>query len=167
IWGLMALMPVPPKLVLSESRLAPCVMETARRVADASPDEVKRTFRQSYRDRAGMAPSEVPQGNPFGRSKVGTRRLATPARIAARAGENREAAPGSGMHGRLQGRLATAVIKGLSMHAGHQWRWADPTLPVPVRGVDSRRVAWPRPERRVPYLQTHSLLRSRPSRSGA
>src|ERR1039458_1165854 len=94
-----------------------------------------------------MAPSEVPQGNPFGRSKVGTRRLATPARIAARAGENREAAPGSGMHGRLQGRLATAVIKGLSMHAGHQWRWADPTLPVPVRGVDSRRVAWPRPER--------------------
>src|ERR1039458_4143704 len=56
-----------------------------------------------------MAPSEVLQGNPFGRSKVGTRRLAMPARIAARAGENREAAPGSGMHGRLQGRLATAV----------------------------------------------------------
>jgi membrane protein required for colicin V production len=59
IWGLMALMPVPPKLVLSESRLAPCVMEAARRVADASPDEVKRTFRQSYRELNRVLPEKI------------------------------------------------------------------------------------------------------------
>ncbi|HLY19937.1 MAG TPA: CvpA family protein, partial [Bryobacteraceae bacterium] len=46
VWGMLAFFPVPPKLVLSQSRLAPCVMDAARRVADASPDEVKRTFRQ-------------------------------------------------------------------------------------------------------------------------
>src|ERR1022692_958418 len=112
-----------------------------------------------------MAPSEVPQGNPFGRSKVGTRRLATPARIAAPSGREQGGRPGF-----RNARKATGTFgdrrKGLSMHAGHQWRWADPTLPVQVRGVDSRRVAWPRPERRVSCLQTHSLLRSRPNRSG-
>ncbi|HTT63499.1 MAG TPA: CvpA family protein [Bryobacteraceae bacterium] len=59
IWLLLALMPVPPKLVLSESRLAPCVMDTARRVADASPDEVKRTFRQSYRDLNHVLPQKI------------------------------------------------------------------------------------------------------------
>src|ERR1039457_3897648 len=41
-----------------------------------------------------MAPSEVPQGNPFGRSKVGTRRLATPARIAAPSGREQGGRPG-------------------------------------------------------------------------
>jgi membrane protein required for colicin V production len=59
IWGLMVLMPVPPKLVLSQSRLAPCVMDTARRVADASPDEVKRTFRQSYRELNRVLPEKI------------------------------------------------------------------------------------------------------------
>ncbi|HXM46028.1 MAG TPA: CvpA family protein [Bryobacteraceae bacterium] len=59
IWLIMALMPVPPKLVLSESRLAPCVMDVARRVADASPDEVKRTFRQSYRELNRVLPEKI------------------------------------------------------------------------------------------------------------
>jgi membrane protein required for colicin V production len=59
IWGLMALMPVSPKLVLSESRLAPCVMDAARKVADASPDEVKRTFRQSYRELNRVLPEKI------------------------------------------------------------------------------------------------------------
>lgn len=59
IWGLMALMPVQPKLVLSESRLAPCVMDAARRVADASPDEVRRTFRQSYRELNRVLPEKL------------------------------------------------------------------------------------------------------------
>jgi membrane protein required for colicin V production len=59
IWGLMALLPVPPKLVLSQSRLAPCVMDAARRVADASPDEVKRTFRQSCRELNRVLPENI------------------------------------------------------------------------------------------------------------
>jgi len=59
IWGLMALLPVPPKLVLSQSRLAPCVMDAARRVADASPDEVRRTFRQSYRELNRVLPEKI------------------------------------------------------------------------------------------------------------
>jgi len=59
IWGLMAFLPVQPKLVLSQSRLAPCVMDAARRVADASPDEVKRTFRQSYRDLNRVLPEKI------------------------------------------------------------------------------------------------------------
>jgi membrane protein required for colicin V production len=59
IWLLMALMPVSPKLLLSESRLAPCVMDAARRVADASPDEVKRTFRQSYRELNRVLPEKI------------------------------------------------------------------------------------------------------------
>ena len=59
IWLLMALMPVPPKLLLSESRLAPCVMDVARKVADASPDEVKRTFRQSYRELNRVLPEKI------------------------------------------------------------------------------------------------------------
>lgn len=58
IWGLMAFLPVQPKLVLSESRLAPCVMDAARRVADASPDDVKRTFRQSYRELNRVLPEK-------------------------------------------------------------------------------------------------------------
>jgi len=64
IWLLMALMPVPPKLVLSESRLAPCVMDAARRVADASPDEVKRAFRQSYRDLNHVLPEKIKERLP-------------------------------------------------------------------------------------------------------
>jgi membrane protein required for colicin V production len=59
IWGLMALMPVPPKLILSESRLAPYVMDAARRVADASPEDVKRTFRQSYRELNRVLPEKI------------------------------------------------------------------------------------------------------------
>jgi hypothetical protein len=55
----MAFLPVSPKLVLSESRLAPCVMDVARRVADASPDEVKRTFRQSYRELNRVLPEKI------------------------------------------------------------------------------------------------------------
>jgi membrane protein required for colicin V production len=66
IWGLMALMPVPPKLILSESRLAPCVMGAARRVADASPDEVKRTFRQSYRELNRVLPEKIKERLPSG-----------------------------------------------------------------------------------------------------
>jgi len=59
IWGMMAFFPVQPKLVLSQSRLAPCVMSAARRVADASPDEVKRTFRQSYRELNRALPENI------------------------------------------------------------------------------------------------------------
>jgi membrane protein required for colicin V production len=59
IWGLMVFMPVQPKVLLSESRLAPCVMDAARWVADASPDEVKRTFRQSYRELNRVLPEKI------------------------------------------------------------------------------------------------------------
>jgi membrane protein required for colicin V production len=59
IWGIMAFFPVQPKLVLSQSRLAPCVMDAARRVADSSPDEVKRTFRQSYRELNRVLPEKI------------------------------------------------------------------------------------------------------------
>ncbi len=64
IWGLMAFLPVQPKLVLSQSRLAPCVMDAARWVADASPDEVKRTFRQSYRELNRVLPEKIKQRLP-------------------------------------------------------------------------------------------------------
>jgi len=64
IWGLMAFLPVQPKLVLSQSRLAPCVMDAARRVADASPDEVKRTFRQSYRELNRVLPEKIKEKLP-------------------------------------------------------------------------------------------------------
>jgi membrane protein required for colicin V production len=59
IWAMMAFLPVQPKLVLSQSRLAPCVMDAARRVAEASPDEVKRTFRQSYRELNRVLPESI------------------------------------------------------------------------------------------------------------
>jgi len=59
IWGIMVFMPVQPRLILSQSRLAPCVMDAARRVADASPDEVKRTFRQSYRELNRVLPEKI------------------------------------------------------------------------------------------------------------
>jgi membrane protein required for colicin V production len=59
IWGIMVFMPVQPELILSQSRLAPCVMDAARRVADASPDEVKRTFRQSYRELNRVLPEKI------------------------------------------------------------------------------------------------------------
>ena len=64
IWILMAFMPVQPKLVLAQSRLAPCVMDAARRVADASPDEVKRTFRQSYRELNRVLPEKIKERLP-------------------------------------------------------------------------------------------------------
>jgi membrane protein required for colicin V production len=59
IWGLMAFFPVRPKVMLAQSRLAPCVMDAARRIADASPDEVKRTFRQSYRELNKLLPENI------------------------------------------------------------------------------------------------------------
>jgi membrane protein required for colicin V production len=59
IWGLMAFPPAPPKHVLSTSRLAPCVMEAARRVAEASPEEVRRSFRQSYRELNKVLPENI------------------------------------------------------------------------------------------------------------
>jgi membrane protein required for colicin V production len=64
IWGLMAFLPVQPKLLLAQSRLAPCVMDAARRVADASPDEVKRTFRQSYRELNRVLPEKIKEKLP-------------------------------------------------------------------------------------------------------
>ena len=62
IWGLMAFAPVPPRMVLSSSRLAPCVMGAARRVADASPDEVRLTFRRSYRELNRELNKVLPEG---------------------------------------------------------------------------------------------------------
>jgi len=59
IWCLLAFLPVPPKAALAQSRLAPCVMDVARRVADASPDELKRTFRQSYRELNRVLPEPM------------------------------------------------------------------------------------------------------------
>lgn len=64
IWLLMALMPVSPNLVLAQSRFAPCVMDVARKVADASPDEVKRQFRQSYRDLNRVLPEKIKERLP-------------------------------------------------------------------------------------------------------
>ena len=62
IWGLMAFAPVPPRMILSSSRLAPCVMDTARKVADASPDEVRLTFRRSYRELSRELNKVLPEG---------------------------------------------------------------------------------------------------------
>jgi len=59
IWGMLAFLPVPPKAAIAHSRLAPCVMDGARRVADASPDEVKQTFRQSYRELQRLLPENI------------------------------------------------------------------------------------------------------------
>jgi membrane protein required for colicin V production len=64
IWGFMAFLPVQPNLVLAQSRLAPCVMDMARRVADASPDEVKRSFRQSYRELNRVLPEKIKERFP-------------------------------------------------------------------------------------------------------
>lgn len=62
IWGLMAFAPVPPRMFLSSSRLAPCVMEAARRVADVSPEEVRLTFRRSYRELNRELNKVLPEG---------------------------------------------------------------------------------------------------------
>lgn len=59
IWALMAFLPAPPRLALSQSRLAPYVMDAARRVADRSPDEVQRTFRRSYRELKRVLPEPI------------------------------------------------------------------------------------------------------------
>jgi membrane protein required for colicin V production len=59
IWGLMAFTPGPPKPYLSHSRLAPCVMDAARAVAAASPDEVKQSFRRSYRELNKVLPEKI------------------------------------------------------------------------------------------------------------
>jgi hypothetical protein len=60
IWALMAFVPA-SNLVISNSRLAPCVMDAARRVADASPDEVKESFRHSYRELNKILPDKIKQ----------------------------------------------------------------------------------------------------------
>ena len=59
LWGMMAFFPVQPKLMLAQSRLAPWVMQAARRVADASPDEVKQSFHQSYRELNKLLPEKI------------------------------------------------------------------------------------------------------------
>lgn len=59
IWALMAFAPEQPKAALSSSRLTPYVMDSARRVADASPDEVRLTFRRSYRELNKVLPEGV------------------------------------------------------------------------------------------------------------
>jgi len=59
IWALMAFLPVTPGFVVSGSRLAPVVMDAARRVADGSPDEVKQSFRHSYRELNKVLPENV------------------------------------------------------------------------------------------------------------
>jgi membrane protein required for colicin V production len=66
VWGLMAFLPAQPRLVLENSRLAPCVMEAARWVAESSPDEVKRTFRQSYRELNRVLPEKIKDRLPNG-----------------------------------------------------------------------------------------------------
>ena len=58
IWALMAFVPA-ANLLVSGSRLAPLVMDAARRVADASPDEVKDSFRHSYRELNKILPAKI------------------------------------------------------------------------------------------------------------
>jgi len=58
IWALMAFVPA-SSLLISNSRLAPFVMDAARRVADASPDEVKESFRHSYRELNKVLPEKI------------------------------------------------------------------------------------------------------------
>ncbi len=59
IWALMAFAPAGPRHVLSGSRLAPCVMDAAGMVADASPEDVRRNFRQSYRELQKLLPEKI------------------------------------------------------------------------------------------------------------
>jgi membrane protein required for colicin V production len=59
IWGIMAFIPVLPKYLISDSRLAPYVMDSARRIADASPEEVKEGFRNSYRELNKVLPERI------------------------------------------------------------------------------------------------------------
>ncbi len=59
IWVLMAFVPVLPQQAVADSRLAPYVMGAARKMADASPEEVKLTFRRSYRELNKMLPEHI------------------------------------------------------------------------------------------------------------
>jgi membrane protein required for colicin V production len=59
IWCLLAFAPVSPSLMIGDSRLAPRMMSTAEKLAAASPDEVQRTFRQSYRELNRVLPEDV------------------------------------------------------------------------------------------------------------
>ena len=61
IWALMVFLPAPQRPLLAHSRLAPYVMDAARHVADASPDEVKQSFRQSYRELNKVLPDPIKQ----------------------------------------------------------------------------------------------------------
>jgi membrane protein required for colicin V production len=58
IWVLLAFVPA-SNLLVSGSRLAPGVMSAARRVADSSPDDVKESFRRSYRELNKVVPDKM------------------------------------------------------------------------------------------------------------
>jgi membrane protein required for colicin V production len=59
ILALMAFLPATQRPVLAQSRLAPYVMDAARHMADASPDEVKQSFRESYRELNKVLPENI------------------------------------------------------------------------------------------------------------
>jgi len=59
IWAVMVFMGTQPRQVLAQSRLAPCVMNTARWVADVSPDEVRSAFHRSYRELYRVLPENI------------------------------------------------------------------------------------------------------------
>jgi membrane protein required for colicin V production len=59
IWALMAFVPAGPTYVLTQSRLAPCVMDAAGVVAAASPEDVRRNFRESYRQLKKVLPENI------------------------------------------------------------------------------------------------------------
>jgi len=59
VWALLAFVPLPPHMLFDGSRVAPRVMEAARLVADASPAEVRQSFRQSYRELNKVLPDKI------------------------------------------------------------------------------------------------------------
>lgn len=59
IWALMAFLPAGRQLVLSESRLAPRMMDAASMVAAASSEDVRRNFRESYRQLKKVLPENI------------------------------------------------------------------------------------------------------------
>ncbi|MFN7995775.1 MAG: CvpA family protein [Bryobacteraceae bacterium] len=60
ILAIMAFVPA-PRMVLANSRLAPCVMDAASKVAEASPEEVKHSFRRSYKELNKVLPEQIKQ----------------------------------------------------------------------------------------------------------
>jgi membrane protein required for colicin V production len=58
IWAMLAFMPASNQLIAG-SRLAPGVMYAARRVADSSPEDVRESFRRSYRELNRVLPDKV------------------------------------------------------------------------------------------------------------